>query len=284
MASPLTAVCAYFNSCGYSSRRINYDAFRRGIEAAGVRLLTVELVFDAQAESELGAASEVLCIRGGDVMWQKERLLQIGIDRLLAEGHDRIVWLDGDLLFGANDWPQRILRALDQFDCVQVFETLVSRYSEGQLRRPAGAKNLRFLTLMAAVGNGPRDRGRRAQLRPSAGRAHPDAGGRRGDGQRDFAVDVADLTLAYRRDLADPKKNDEAVESAYQGGYAQASRTRLLSLARSSFAFVSAAGAASVTQIEQVAAAKRTSTRASAPPGTTGPGSPDFSGSAIGKF
>jgi hypothetical protein len=140
--STLAAVCAYFNPCRYESRRHNYDIFRQRIEAADVTLLTVELVFDGH-DSELGSYGNVLRIRGGDVMWQKERLLQIGIDRLLADGVDAIAWLDADLVFADDAWPQRTLAALDRFDCVQSFDKLVSHFADTRLVRPAAARDIR---------------------------------------------------------------------------------------------------------------------------------------------
>ena len=139
----LAAVCAYFNPYGYKSRRRNYDAFRRRIDAANARLLTVELIFEAEGDSDLRDHSDVLCVRGGDVMWQKERLLQIGIDQLLADGAEAIAWVDADLMFGDDAWPQRILKGLDHFDCIQSFDTLVSHYADQQLVRPAAASDMR---------------------------------------------------------------------------------------------------------------------------------------------
>ena len=139
----LAAVCAYFNPCGYESRRRNYDAFRRSIENSGVGLLTIELIFDSESPSRLGAHGNVVTIRGGDVMWQKERLLQIGIDILLAHGHTAIAWLDADIVFENKMWHEEVLRALERFDYVQTFDQLVSHYPEGQLVRAGAAKDHR---------------------------------------------------------------------------------------------------------------------------------------------
>jgi len=139
----LAAVCAYFNPCGYQTRRRNYDIFRRGMEQSGVTLLTVELTFDPDEVSQLGSHGNVLHIRGGDVMWQRERLLQLGIERLLADGCSALAWLDADIVFDSRTWHDDVLRALDGFDCVQVFEQLVSSYQEGRMVRPASAKDHR---------------------------------------------------------------------------------------------------------------------------------------------
>ncbi len=137
----LAIVCAYFNPCRYRKRRQNYDVFRRRVERAGVTLLTVELIFDPENESELGSGGDVLYVRGGDVMWQKERLLQLGIDRLLADGRPKIAWVDADIVFERSDWADQIQRTLESFDCVQLFDLLVSRYPGRRLIRPSTVKD-----------------------------------------------------------------------------------------------------------------------------------------------
>lgn len=139
----LAAVCAYFNPCHYQSRRRNYDEFRRRIEDSGVALLTVELIFDPEQPSELGQHGNVLSLYGGDVMWQKERLLQIGIDQLLTTGYDPIAWMDADIVFEGREWHQRVVGALDQFDCVQSFDRLVSHYPDRRLVRASVVKDRR---------------------------------------------------------------------------------------------------------------------------------------------
>lgn len=127
----IAAVCAYFNPCGYLSRRRNYDQFRREIEDSGIELLTIELVLGNQCRSELGEYSDTLTLIGGDIMWQKERLLQFGIDKLLADGWSAVIWVDADITFPNKQWPENVLRSLERFDCVQLFETQVSHYSNG---------------------------------------------------------------------------------------------------------------------------------------------------------
>jgi hypothetical protein len=139
----LAVVCAYFNPCRYESRKRNYDVFRRSMERSGATLLTVELVFDESGSPELGGYGDVLAVRGGDVMWQKERLLQIGIEQLLADRYDAIAWVDADIVFETDAWRDKVLDALDRFDYVQSFDRLVSHYPEGQLARPGAAKDPR---------------------------------------------------------------------------------------------------------------------------------------------
>jgi hypothetical protein len=130
----LAVVSTYFNPCGYKSRVRNHEAFREYMNAAGVRHICVELVFNAQAEVELKPGADLLLIRGGDVMWQKERLAILGIYRLFAEGFNKVLVADGDIRFERDDWARLISDRLNAFDCVQAFEIARCRYSEGERR------------------------------------------------------------------------------------------------------------------------------------------------------
>jgi hypothetical protein len=117
----LWAVTAYFNPRGYRTRRTNYDVFQR---ALNVPLLTVELAsahgFDLTNEQ----ADVLVQIPHGDLMWQKERLLNVALERLPREC-DTVVWLDCDVVFASERWVDDVERELDRAALVQVFDELV---------------------------------------------------------------------------------------------------------------------------------------------------------------
>lgn len=127
--SDLAGVCCFFNPCGYKKLRMNYDQFRSHWDRAGLKLLTVELLYDGQ-QTHFAGVDNVLTLSGGDVLWQKERLLQIGLDILRDEGHANIAWVDADLDFEESNWDARVLRSLEEFDCVHMFETQVTHFSD----------------------------------------------------------------------------------------------------------------------------------------------------------
>lgn len=104
------------------------------MNGAGVRHLCVELVFDSSGETELKPGSDLLVIRGGDVMWQKERLAILGISQLFGEGFNKVLVADGDIHFERDDWTRLVSERLDTYDCVQAFETVRCHYSEGERR------------------------------------------------------------------------------------------------------------------------------------------------------
>src|SRR5262245_23844676 len=96
-ADDLWIVTAYFNANGYRTKRQNYERFRERIERGGLHFLTVECAFGDQP-FELEPSSQVLQVRGQDVMWQKERLLNTAI-KSLPQQCRKVAWLDADILF-----------------------------------------------------------------------------------------------------------------------------------------------------------------------------------------
>jgi hypothetical protein len=136
---PLWAVTAYFNPAGYKSRLANYHRFRRHLAAP---LVTVELSFDGTFALRPGDADVLVQLQGGDVMWQKERLLNIGF-RHVPPTCDKIAWLDCDVVFDTADWMTRASQALDEWAIVHLFH---ERHN-----LPPGAEPDRRLTRAASA-------------------------------------------------------------------------------------------------------------------------------------
>lgn len=120
----LAAVCAYFNPCHYRSRRENYRRFRQRFARVRIPLITVELAF-GDDPFELPPGEDVVQVRARGVMWQKERLLAIGIARLLQEGHRAIAWLDADLEVLDDRWVRKVRAALEEAPLCQAFSRLI---------------------------------------------------------------------------------------------------------------------------------------------------------------
>ena len=123
VASELAVVSCLFNPCGSRCRVENFKAFQRGIRESGAHCLFVELAF-GDKPFELDDDRDVIRLRAQDVLWHKERLLNIGIQRLLDEGFEKIAWLDGDILFDDPQWPQRVAAKLDEVNLCQVYNTV----------------------------------------------------------------------------------------------------------------------------------------------------------------
>lgn len=119
--STFWALTTYFNPAGWSTRLRNYLAFRRHLE---LPLLTVELALPDRHELAAGDADLLVRPRRGDVMWQKERLLNVGI-AALPRHVTHVAWLDCDLVFERAGWWRHALAALDRDAVVQAFEQIV---------------------------------------------------------------------------------------------------------------------------------------------------------------
>lgn len=124
-AYDLWVVTCFFNPCGYLSRRKNYESFRQPLDRAGIRTITIECALEGR-EFELNSYDNVIHIRGTEksLLWQKERLLNIAIERLPA-GVDKVAWLDCDVLFENPRWAVETSALLESYSVVQPFSYLV---------------------------------------------------------------------------------------------------------------------------------------------------------------
>jgi hypothetical protein len=119
--SDLWVVTTYYNPVRWQSRLRNYRAFRAALAAP---LLTVE--WDREGSYELTPADAEILVRqrGGDVLWQKERLLGFALDALPA--HVRCVaWIDCDVIFAHPGWYERTRRLLLDHDVIQPFRRVI---------------------------------------------------------------------------------------------------------------------------------------------------------------
>ena len=113
----LWAITCYFNPVGYRRRLENYRVFHRRL---AIPLVTVELAFDGAFQLSREDADILVQIHGRDVMWQKERLLNIALERV-PKHCDKIAWLDCDIVFDSENWAERASRALDASAVVHLF-------------------------------------------------------------------------------------------------------------------------------------------------------------------
>ena len=116
----LWVITTYYNPAGYATRRENYARFAQPLAEAGINLLTVECAFGAEP-FELAASPSVIQVRGRDVMWMKERLLNLAIERLPPHV-TKVAWIDADILFTNPAWAQETSALLDRWPIVQPFE------------------------------------------------------------------------------------------------------------------------------------------------------------------
>ncbi|MEJ8569662.1 sulfotransferase family protein [Wenzhouxiangellaceae bacterium CH-27] len=117
----LGIVSCFFNPTGSRRRLQNFKQFLAAVDATGLRCVVVELAFGSNP-FEITDRDDLIQVRCDDVLWHKERLINLGIGRLLSQGMRKIAWLDGDILFQEKNWPIEIARRLDHARLCQVFE------------------------------------------------------------------------------------------------------------------------------------------------------------------
>ena len=152
--SNLWAITSYFNPAGSGRRLRNYRIFRERLAAP---LVAVELAYGPDFELCKGDADILLQIHSADVMWQKERLLNVALAALPASC-TKVAWLDCDVIFGSDDWLERASRRLDDEPLLQLFsrtyylprDVIVGPFE------PAAAQSMRLsITFKAAAGVPP---------------------------------------------------------------------------------------------------------------------------------
>jgi hypothetical protein len=130
-ADDLWILTSYFNPVGYRTRLLNYEMFRRSMVGSGLHLTTVECAFGDDA-FQLPSSPDVIRVRARDVMWQKERLLNLAIERLPARCA-KVAWLDCDLLFENPRWAVLTSELLERHRVVQPFRTPVRWMRDGSV-------------------------------------------------------------------------------------------------------------------------------------------------------
>ncbi|TAK12009.1 MAG: hypothetical protein EPO32_10095 [Anaerolineae bacterium] len=118
----LWAITSYYNPAGYTSRKRNYDQFRAALRQQGVPLLAVEAAMGNGFELHADDADLLIQGKGGAVLWQKERLLNIALANL-PDDCDKVVWMDNDVLLTPGDWANKTAALLEEYLVVQPFTT-----------------------------------------------------------------------------------------------------------------------------------------------------------------
>ena len=157
MSSDFWVITSYFNPERFKTKRRNFDFFMTGMKAAGANVLVAEMAF-GDAPFELEPSDHVIHLRGNDVMWQKERLLNIAATRL-PDSCRKVGWFDADIIFKEPDWLRRTVKALDQFMVVQPWSHAVRLHRDNRddgtgildesfasmfVRNPRAARNLGY--------------------------------------------------------------------------------------------------------------------------------------------
>jgi hypothetical protein len=123
LRSDLGVISCYFNANRFKSKRDNYTRFITGIERLNLPYRIVECAF-ANAPFELADTPQILRVRSRDILWQKERLLNLAL-AALPPSCTKVAWLDCDLIFDDPSWADRASQALETFPVIQPFSSVV---------------------------------------------------------------------------------------------------------------------------------------------------------------
>ena len=134
----LWALTAFYNPAHYGNKIENYRRFHEGLREAGVQLLTIEAAFGTDRfELRRSDADLLVQVRAKDVLWQKERLLNVALKHL-PSSCDKVAWLDCDILLMNHDWPAEAARLLDRHPVAQLFSHCVRLTRDRVWVDPAG--------------------------------------------------------------------------------------------------------------------------------------------------
>jgi hypothetical protein len=120
----LWGLVAFFNPMRYAVKLRHLQVFAERIRRQGLSLAVIELAYDDRPfEVDDRVADLVLHLRTDAVLWQRERLLNLGLAALPATC-DKVMWVDNDLLFTNDDWVAQTCALLNTYLVVQPFDSV----------------------------------------------------------------------------------------------------------------------------------------------------------------
>lgn len=126
----LAVITTFFNPNSYINIKANYMAFSEKIREK-CDLFPIELSFSGEFFIEDDRAMRVSGNKN-NVMWQKERLLNMALKSLPPE-YTNVAWIDCDILFGNVDWVEDCNRLLQQYKVVQLYDTAYRNGPDGKI-------------------------------------------------------------------------------------------------------------------------------------------------------
>lgn len=122
----IAILTCYFNIDQSFYRLNNYRQFSKNLIGTGVPIYTCEVAFKNQPfELNSGDADFLLQIRSKDIIWQKERGLNLLLESLPPE-ITKVIWMDCDILYLDDNWLEKTSRQLDDFDIIQPYSYAIS--------------------------------------------------------------------------------------------------------------------------------------------------------------
>lgn len=125
----LYIITSIFNPFGFASRYRLYENFKRHMEESGAKLFTIEAAFGDQPFRVTSPDNPMNAqLRTNQVLWHKERLINIAAERLLHVVPDLrfLGWYDSDITFANPDWVAEVLHKLTHLAVIQPFSEAIN--------------------------------------------------------------------------------------------------------------------------------------------------------------
>lgn len=114
----LAAVTCLYGARDLARQTANYVRCDNSLFRQGIDLWTVEGLLPGQYPRLSG--ERVMTIDLQDLLWHKERLLQLGVERL-PDTYDAVMWVDADVVFDLPDIRERIEQTLERWPILQPY-------------------------------------------------------------------------------------------------------------------------------------------------------------------
>lgn len=142
------------NSARYKRRYELYWKFKKMVEDAGVKLLTVEQAFGQRPFMVTDPNNPMhIQVRSIEELWIKENMINVGVQHItrLDPLAREVAWVDADCfaMVPAIDWFEETWHALQHYEFVQMWEHLINF---GPQNQPITGPQLSFMATYAAMG------------------------------------------------------------------------------------------------------------------------------------
>ena len=144
----LWAITCFFNPLGCESRLRNYRIFRENLS---LPLVAVEWSHEGRFQLRPSEADILVQIGSGDLLWQKERLLNIAL-RSVPRDCPLVAWLDSDIVFEDCNWTDRTVDLLRKFMIIEPFSLVYEVPRDGMLGDAASRQDQGYALLYALAG------------------------------------------------------------------------------------------------------------------------------------
>lgn len=114
----MIVITAFFAPPGQTIRKRNFLAFRKHL---GIPLIVVEWSREGIFHIEPDECDHLIRLTTGDLLWQKEAMLNVGIREARRLGYSKAALLDADIIFLDPQWHEKVSDALDLYDVIQCF-------------------------------------------------------------------------------------------------------------------------------------------------------------------